>query len=73
MAQVRPTSAMQKNTISGGHTRKTRESAYTSASREKIREKAHELFLKRGAVSGNDWHDWFEAKKQLEGDNDEQV
>ena len=64
MVQVRPISVMRKKTVSSGHTRNSRKSTYTSAPREKISERAHELFLKRGAVPGNDWHDWFAAKNQ---------
>jgi hypothetical protein len=73
MVQVRPSSAKQKKAVACGHTRNTRESTYTSAPREKISKKAYELFLKRGAIPGNDWQDWFEAKKQIEGGQGEKV
>jgi hypothetical protein len=30
-----------------------------------IRERAYELYLKRGAAHGQDWNDWFLAEREL--------
>lgn len=30
-----------------------------------IKQKAHEICMKRGCKPGNDWSDWFEAEKQI--------
>ena len=32
---------------------------------QKIRSKAYELYLKRGAYHGNDMEDWFKAEKEV--------
>ena len=39
---------------------------YTSeALREAVQKKAFELYQKRGAVSGNEWQDWFDAENEV--------
>ncbi len=36
---------------------------------ERIRQRAYDISIERGEVPGHDWEHWFEAEREIRGDN----
>lgn len=61
-----------KERIFGLHQNKT-DFEYQKDHQAKIREKAHEIFEKRGRVQGLDWQDWFEAERIILNEQEDSI
>ena len=57
---------MNKSTIKKTGTKSTQTSKKnTKVTEQNIRKRAFEIYLERGAVSGNEEDDWLQAEKEL--------
>lgn len=67
-ASAKKTTTRRKTTTSGRKTTKsTKKMTLVNPAdlEHKVREKAYELYVERGAWHGNDWEDWLKAEKEI--------